>query len=67
MKLALTTSSAGKITQVAEIKSSSKVTHLPECIHVLFLKADLVKTNLMDSAKNFHMKVADYRHIHIYV
>ena len=63
-KSALTTSSVGKIMQVAEIKSSSKVTHLLECIHVHFLKDVLVRTNSMDSAKNFHTKVADSRHIH---
>ena len=67
MKLVSTTSSADKITQVAEIKSSSKVTHLLECIHAHSSKVALVKISSMDSAKSFHTQQADYLHTHTHV
>ena len=59
MKLVSTTSSADKITQVAEIKFSSKDMQAQECIHVHSLKVVSQSTSSMASVKNFHIKVAD--------
>jgi pyruvate dehydrogenase complex dehydrogenase (E1) component len=56
-------SSADKITQVAEIKFSSKDMQVQECIHVHSLKVALPSTSSMASVKNFRIKVADSLHI----